>query len=128
MKRLLTLLLFFGVLVLSQTKAQALEPRFPGCDDAADYDCADMKMMQFVFSNLKHPDDAKAAGIKGVVLVAFTVAADGSLKDASVAEGLGHGCDEEVLRLISLMPNWLPGTDEAGAAIDTPWDMEVKFK
>ena len=67
MKRLLTLLLFLGVLGLSQSKAQAMEPRFPGCD-------------------------------------------------------------EEVLRLLSLMPNWLPGTDDAGAAIDTPWEMEVKFK
>ena len=128
MKRLLTLLLFLGVLGLSQSKAQAMEPRFPGCDDAEDYDCADMKMMQFVFSNLKHPDEAKAAGVKGVVVVAFTVGADGTLKDPTIKDGLGSGCDEEVLRLLSLMPNWLPGADDAGAAIDTPWEMEVKFK
>lgn len=128
MKRLFTLLLFLGVVGLSQSKAQALEPRFPGCDDASDYDCADMKMMQFVFSNLKYPEEAKTAGIKGTIVVAFTVAADGTLKSPSVKEGLGHGCDEEVLRLVSLMPKWLPGTDDAGAVVDTPWEMEVKFK
>lgn len=128
MKRLLTLLLLLGVFGLNQSKAQGMEPRFPGCDDAADYDCADMKMMQFVFSNLKHPDEAKAAGIKGTVVVSFTVAADGALKAPAIKTGLGSGCDEEVLRLISLMPSWLPGTDDAGAAIDTPWEMEIKFK
>ena len=69
MKRLLTLLLLLGVFGLNQSMAQGMEPRFPGCDDAADYDCADMKMMQFVFSNLKHPDEAKAAGVKGTVVV-----------------------------------------------------------
>ncbi len=129
MKSLFTIFLILGGLVFSSLHAQdPLEPRFPGCDDAGDYDCADMKMLQFIFSNLKHPDAAKEAGVKGTVVVKFTVASDGTLKDASIVEGLGHGCDEEVLRLVELMPKWLPATDEGGAAVDTEWEIDVKFK
>lgn len=129
MKNLFTILLLLGSLGLSSAYAQdPLEPRFPGCDDAEDYDCADMKMLQFIFSNMKHPDEAKAAGVSGTVVVKFTVAADGSLNSPSIVEGLGHGCDEEVVRIVSLMPKWLPATDDGGAAVDMEWEIDVKFK
>jgi TonB family protein len=129
MKNLFTIFLLLGSLSWSSVYAQdPLEPRFPGCDDASDYDCADMKMLQFIFSNIKHPDEAKAAGVSGVVVVKFNVAADGSLQSPSIVEGLGHGCDEEVIRIVGLMPKWLPATDEAGAAVDMEWEIEVKFK
>ena len=113
---------------LSHVHAQELEPRFPGCAEADDYDCADMRMMQFIFSNLKYPEDAKSAGIKGTVVVKFLVKADGSVTDGEILEGLGHGCDEEVIRLVGLMPKWLPATEDNGTAIDMEWEIDVTFK
>lgn len=107
--------------------AQTDEPRFPGCSDAGDVDCADMKMMQFIFSNLKHPDEAVSAGIKGEVVAVFTVKASGELADIKVTEGLGHGCDEEVIRVIGMMPNWLPAEAD-GQAVDMEWEIGVTFK
>lgn len=124
MKKIWTLMLFVTLLAASQlAQAQTDEPRFPGCDDAADVDCADMKMMQFVFSNLKHPDGSPS----GEVLASFTVKADGSIADIKIEEGLTEPCNQEVIRILKLMPNWLPA-EEAGAAVDMEWDILVKFK
>ncbi len=122
----LHLLLFLSLGLAENTYAQTDEPRFPGCADATDVDCADMKMMQFVFSNLHHPEKAKDAGIEGDVIVSFTVKASGELTDIKIVEGLGYGCDEEVIRLINLMPQWLPAEAE-GAAVDMAWEIDVKF-
>lgn len=118
------ILLFLGV---ATATAQTDEPRFPGCSDAGDVDCADMKMMQFIFSNLKHPEEAISAGVKGEVVVAFMVKASGDLADVKVVEALGHGCDEEVIRVIQMMPTWLPAEAD-GQAVDMEWEVGVTFK
>ena len=118
-------------LSLSQIQAQdIIEPHFPGCDEsnrASVLDCAEMKMKQFIFSNLKYPDAAKAAGVTGKVEAKFVVATDGSIKKPSIVSGLGHGCDEEVLRIIGLMPKWIPGTTD-GKAEEMEYEITVLFK
>lgn len=111
----------------THSQAQDIEPRFPGCADPLDLDCAEMKMLQFVFSNLQHPESAKTAGVTGNVIAKFTVTAKGEVKNPSIVTGLGHGCDEEVIRILSMMPPWLPG-EEAGAPKDMEYEISVKFK
>ncbi len=105
-------------------------PRFPGCADEhtiAAADCAEMKMMQFIFSNLRHPDEAKKAGVTGEIEVKFTVTLAGEIKSPTITKGLGHGCDEEVLRIIGMMPKWMPGK-EAGTAKEMEAYIYVTFK
>lgn len=102
--------------------AQQDEPRFPGCDDPEDVDCADMKMMQFVFSNLKHPEGNPG----GEVVASFLVKASGELAEVSIVESLSPACDEEVARIVNLMPKWLPAVVD-GVATDMEWELVVKF-
>ncbi len=117
-------MMFVALMATTQlAQAQTDEPRFPGCDDATDADCADMKMMQFVFSNLKHPEGNPG----GEVLASFTVKANGEIDGIKIEEGLTDPCNEEVIRIINLMPNWLPAEVD-GAAVDMEWDILVKFK
>jgi protein TonB len=123
MKKLCTLLLFSAMFLFSQTTwAQEDEPRFPGCDDPADVDCADMKMMQFVFSNLKHPSGNPG----GEVVASFMVTSSGEIASPTIVESLSPDCDAEVLRIVNLMPNWLPAVVD-GAATDMEWELVVKF-
>jgi TonB family protein len=115
---------------LSAQEPVILEPMFPGCGQAAtteELSCAEMKMMQFIFSNMRHPDEATKAGIKGDVDAKFTVTAAGDIKQGKIVKGLGHGCDEEVLRLIAMMPKWVAGK-ENGAAKDMDVEITIKFK
>ncbi|BDS13843.1 energy transducer TonB [Aureispira anguillae] len=123
MKKIFSSIIVSALILLCQSAyAQEDEPRFPGCDDPADVDCADMKMMQFVFSNLKHPDGNPG----GEVVASFMVKASGELTDVSIVESLSPACDEEVTRIVNLMPNWLPAKVE-GAETDMEWELVVKF-
>ena len=39
----------------------------------------------------------------------FIINTEGHVVDAKILRGLGYGIDEEVLRVINKMPNWVPG-------------------
>lgn len=51
-------------------------------------------------AQIMYPEAARAARIEGVVVVELVVGADGTVGEAAVAEGPGHGLDEEALRLV----------------------------
>jgi TonB family protein len=53
-----------------------------------------------LFRQVKYPAEAAAQHIKGVVLVEATIDEQGHVSRADVVEGLGHGCDEEAIRLL----------------------------
>lgn len=74
-------------------------PEFPGGKEA---------LLQFLSANIHFPDSAKKTRVYGKVYIAFTVETDGSVSHALIAKGIGHGCDEEALRVVKLMPKWKP--------------------
>jgi len=59
-------------------------------------------MKDFVSKNLRYPEEAKAAGIEGKVLVGYDVNDNGKVMNPHIINGIGHGCDEEAIRLVSL--------------------------
>ncbi len=62
----------------------------------------DKAMKEFVAKNLIYPDEAKVARIEGKVIVGYQVTDNGKILSPHIIKGLGHGCDEEALRIISL--------------------------
>ena len=93
-------------------------PKFPG---------GDKELFQFVADHIKYPEEAKKAGTEGRVYVGFIVEPDGSLSDFKVLRGIGHGCDEEALRIVESMPKWQPGT-QRGKAVRVQYLIPVNFK
>lgn len=59
-------------------------------------------------ANLKYPEAARTAGLSGKVFAEFIVEKDGSLSSFNILKGMGNGCDEEVLRVLSLSVPWEP--------------------
>ncbi|WP_426489593.1 energy transducer TonB [Hymenobacter sp. 102] len=80
-------------------------------------------VLSFLEKNLHYP---KGATSEGRVFVMFTVAADGRVKDASIVKGLEPLLDQEVLRVIKLMPAWQPGSQQ-GRAVDVRYTLPVTF-
>jgi protein TonB len=75
-------------------------PRFPGCEDAGGsneekYNCAQTKLLEYVYKNVKYPAIARENGIQGRVVVQFVVEKDGKITDAQVVRDIGAGCGEE---------------------------------
>ncbi|MEZ4949420.1 MAG: energy transducer TonB [Saprospiraceae bacterium] len=106
-------------------------PRFPGCEDIATVDgrkaCSFEKLVVFMQKNINYPEAAKKSKTEGKVIVTFTVEKDGTIKNAMVKNGIGSGCDEEALRVINAMPNWVPGTKD-GKAVAVEMALPIMFK
>jgi TonB family protein len=58
--------------------------------------------------NIKYPEEAKKEGIQGKVFVEFVVSETGTITNVKVIKGIGHGCDEEAVRVIEKIGKWIP--------------------
>ena len=93
-------------------------PVFPGGEQA---------LMDYVSKNVVYPKEAQEKGISGRVFVGFIVEKDGSVSDVKVLRGIGGGCDEEAVRVISGLPKWKPGKQE-GKPVRVSYQMPINFK
>lgn len=79
-------------------------PQFPG--GAAEF-------MKWLTKNLRYPSSAQSQQVKGRVVAQFIINRDGSITDLEVTEHLNRACDNEVLRVLRMMPKWQPGLMDA---------------
>jgi TonB family protein len=93
-------------------------PAFPGGQNA---------MLQFLASNIIYPDSARLKNIQGTVAATFVIDRDGSVTDAVIIRDIGGGCGEEVLRVLSVMPNWAPGEVD-GQPVKVRFTLPVRFR
>lgn len=84
------------------------------------------EMAKYLTNHLKYPEKAKKEGIKGTVFVSFIIDEEGTVKEPTVVKGIGGGCDEEALRIISAMPKWTPGSIN-GKKIPVKIVLPIKF-
>jgi len=59
--------------------------------------------MEFVSMNLIYPEEALKNNIEGIILAEYEVNNLGKISDIRIKKGIGYGCDEEVIRILSLM-------------------------
>jgi TonB family protein len=67
---------------------------------------------RYLSENIKYPDKARVNSIAGVVLIRFAIDGNGKISNAEVIKSVGGGCNEEALRVVSVMPNWEPGVQD----------------
>jgi len=65
----------------------------------------------YLSQNLRYPEEAQQLKVKGTVGLEFTVEPDGSLSNFKISKSLGHGCDEEAVRVLLEGPKWKPGVE-----------------
>jgi len=95
-------------------------------DDMPEYEGGEKAKMQFLNENIKYPEEARKNGIQGLVYVNIVVEKDGSITGVKIERGIGGGCDEEAVRVIKLMPNWIPGK-ERGEPVRVQFNLPIKF-
>lgn len=84
-------------------------------------------MQDWVYHYLRYPDQALSLGIKGRVVVDFTIEKDGSVKNAQVTKSVHHLLDDEALRVIKVSPKWKAAT-LAGKPVRVKISVPVEFK
>jgi TonB family protein len=103
------------------------KPIFTIVEEMPSYPGGEAELGKFLAQNLIIPDEARKAGIHGTVNATFIVKEDGTIADAKIIQGLGQSCDNEVLRVINLMPKWYPGKQN-GRHVAVQFNMPVNFE
>ena len=93
-------------------------PKFPGGMAEA---------MTFLAKNINYPVAAQQAKIEGRVIVQFVVERDGSVSDVKVMRGVSPELDAEAIRVVSMMPKWIPGK-QRGKAVAVKYTMPIMFR
>ncbi len=70
------------------------KPTYPGGPKA---------LKAFVSAHLKYPEKARQKNVEGTVTLRYTIDHRGKVVDVQVIAGLGHGCDEEAIRVVKML-------------------------
>jgi protein TonB len=92
-------------------------PQFPGGDDS---------LNAFVRKHATFPQKAFKDGISGKVWYTFVIDKKGRLRNVKVISSLRKDLDMEGLRVISLMPDWIPGRIN-GRPVDVNYNFPMEF-
>jgi TonB family protein len=84
-------------------------------------------MQTFLKENINYPDVASKEGIQGTVFVQFVISKYGKISNVKILRGIGGGCDEEAVRVVKIMPDWIPGIND-GKEVPVMFQIPVKFQ
>ncbi|MDE6832303.1 MAG: energy transducer TonB, partial [Muribaculaceae bacterium] len=93
-------------------------PCFPGGDSAR---------LNYINANRLYPADDFNNGVQGRVVCSFVVNADGSISDAAILKGVSKSLNDEALRLINSMPDWVAGQLD-GKSVPVYQVMSISFR
>lgn len=93
-------------------------PEFPG---------GQVALVKYLSKNIKYPAKYKKEKVNGRVFVSFVVDKTGKVGQAKVVKSLNEECDKEAIRVISMMPNWIPG-EKDGNKVNVQFGLPVNFE
>ena len=93
-------------------------PQFPGGQAA---------MMKFIADSLRYPSVACENRIEGRVVVQFVVDCEGNILNPLVVWSVDPLLDREAIRLVKLMPKWIPGRQN-GKPVCVIYNVPIRFK
>lgn len=107
-------------------------PRFLGCenpnlDSEEIKKCSQKKLSEYVYSNIKYPDEARKHKIEGNALVRFWVNKEGQVQDIKVLNGICSEIESICVDLIRNMPKWRPGY-QRGGPVKVAFTLPINFK
>ena len=93
-------------------------PEFPGGEAALD---------KFIKENLCFPSTLAENCVQGRVILSFTIEEDGSITDIKCMRSPHDDLTKEAIRVVKLMPKWLPGKQN-GKAVRVKYVLPVIFR
>lgn len=84
------------------------------------------ELMKFMADNMKYPAQAKTDQAQGDVPVNFVINRNGKVEQVEVAKEVNPVLASEVIRVISSMPDWVPGK-QGGKPVDVYFTIAIQF-
>jgi len=92
-------------------------PEFPGGQEG---------MYHYLGHTLRYPAKARENNEQGKVILQMIIENDGSISNLKIIKGVSESIDKETLRVVNLMPKWIPG-NYSGKPVRTLWTFPVSF-
>jgi TonB family protein len=92
-------------------------PQFPG---------GDIALNKWLRKNMKYPKEATAKNIQGKVFVSFIINKEGKILNPKVTKRVDPLLDAEALRVVKIMPNWIPAKDK-GKTVSVSYALPLNF-
>jgi|WetSurMetagenome_2_1015567.scaffolds.fasta_scaffold00034_4 TonB-dependent SusC/RagA subfamily outer membrane receptor len=92
-------------------------PMFPGGEKA---------LADWIYKNIRIERNVNVNLLKEPVYVIFTVESTGKIRDIHVKSPVHPKMDAEAVRVISIMPDWKPGSQN-GKAVDVIYQLPIDF-
>ena len=93
-------------------------PQYPG---------GEKELMNFIGRNIRYHIIAQENGIQGRVIVRFVVSSTGKVSDVQVLRSLDPSCDKEAVRVVKMLPEWIPG-EQNGEKVAVYYTLPISFK
>lgn len=137
-------LLFTGTAAFSQTKTgdstsfiRGAAPEVPAptpsafptesdADEPAQLSGGRTDWILYVSNNMRYPETARQDKVSGKVTIELIVDTHGKPQEAKVFKGVREDLDQEALRLVREMPNWIPAKKD-GRFINQKAMISVNF-
>ena len=122
----LVMLFAFSINVNAQVEVfDDNEPIFVVAEESPEFPGGDSVLNDFIARNIKFINSE--ADFRGKYIVSFVVEKDGSLSNIKIIRSLYGPFDEEVIRVVKLMPKWKPAKHR-GKAVRQQFNLPVSFK
>ena len=103
------------------------EQAFDVVEQMPEYPGGMQELFGYLAKNIHYPKDAEDQQIQGRVIATFVVMKDGTISNTKVVKSVSPSLDEEALRVINSMPNWIPGR-QSGQAVNVKYTIPISFR
>ena len=127
---IMALMAVFGLTTVSAQKtvvAKKNQKVFDVVEQMPEYPGGQAALIEYISNNVKYPDDAAKKKVEGKVFVTFVVDTDGKITDVSLLRKVFPSLDAEAIRVISGMPNWIPGKQK-GQVVRVKYTVPIIFR
>ena len=93
------------------TGSQTADSLFVDDEQPASFPGGQEALLAFLDQSVRYPEGYESCA-QGRVVVRFTIDVDGSIVDPKVIRSLDPPLDKEALRVVGLMPKWIPAKEK----------------
>lgn len=96
-------------------------------DTQPEYPGGKAELYKYLGNNIRYPKEAQDKFIQGKVYAKFVINVDGSIGEVKIVRSVHKLLDDETVRVIKTMPNWIPA-EHKGQKVAVWYKLPINYK